>query len=543
MFLAAAVFVGLQPTLLSAAEWEKLAVPDDLERMERMTGQRAELVEIAKRDGSPENLALVKGLVESKSQKSSPAALNGKWKCRSIGVGGLPPVVVYELFDCEIRSEKGKLRVAKTTGTTRMTGTLYEGPGDGLVFLGASHFDNERPVAYGTTAGSNMIGLLRVLDSKRLVLEMPSKGREYTMIEFVRGTPAPAARRTSKEIADNFMQSERCRGNANSPEQRIEACTQLLADPREHRYFPMHHHQRGQAYVGKKDYASAIKDFNDSIRLLPEGAHAYMDRGTVYWVMEGDSKTGEYLQKAKADLDKAIAHQPTLARAWFIRGMIKLDEKDFPGALSDLDRAILLDPDNRKAYVERAEAKRQLGDVKGSEEDITKSIALDSKRQEGNPKAPAVVAQRDKLDGFGDVKFGAPATAAKAALGAKAKVAAARGSDGSYVSSDIVHEGVAYTLNYYFTPQDKMVRIEFFPREGITNSKAQCMAATGKIVATFNRRFGNPDRDETKGEDREVEYNFKDGTQALIQSSFFDLGSLCILSGNYSVPEGRLTKN
>ena len=42
-----------------------------------------------------------------------------------------------------------------------------------------------------------------------------------------------------------------------------------------------------------------------------------MDRGTVYWVMEGDSKTGEYLQKAKADLDKAIAHQPTLARAWF----------------------------------------------------------------------------------------------------------------------------------------------------------------------------------------------------------------------------------
>jgi tetratricopeptide (TPR) repeat protein len=423
-----------------------------------------------------------------------------------------------------------------------MSGTLFSGHEDGMVFLGASHFDNEKPAAYGKSPAANMVGVLRLLDAKRLLLELPSKSGEYTFVELMRGTPAPAGRRTNKEIADNFMRSERCRGNATNPEQRVEACTQLLADPREHHYYPMHHHWRGQGYVGKKDYASAIRDFNESIRLMPEAAHAYMDRGIAYWVMEGNSKTGEFLQKAKADLDKAIVNQPTLARAWFVRGMIKLDEREFQGALSDLDRAVLLDPDNPKAYIERAEAKRQLGDIKGSEEDVTKSVALDSRRQGGNPKAPVLAPQREKLDGFGDVKFGAPATAAKAALGAKAKSAAARGSDGFYVSSDIVHEGVAYTLNYYFTSHDKMVRVEFFPREGFTNSKAQCMAATEKMIATFNRRFGNPDKDETKGETREIEYNFKDGTQALIQSFFFELGSFCSVLGNYSVLEGRLKK-
>ena len=48
--LIAFVVLLLSVAATFAAEWEKLATPDDLEKMERMQAQRSRLTEIAGRD-------------------------------------------------------------------------------------------------------------------------------------------------------------------------------------------------------------------------------------------------------------------------------------------------------------------------------------------------------------------------------------------------------------------------------------------------------------------------------------------------------------
>src|SRR5205823_6145056 len=68
-------------------------------------------------------------------------------------------------------------------------------------------------------------------------------------------------------------------------------------------------YQRGTAYVTKKEYDLALADFNESIRINPKEARAFVARGGIYLFR------GEY-KRAIADFDEGIRLDPNYAFAY-----------------------------------------------------------------------------------------------------------------------------------------------------------------------------------------------------------------------------------
>jgi tetratricopeptide (TPR) repeat protein len=95
--------------------------------------------------------------------------------------------------------------------------------------------------------------------------------------------------------------------------------------------------------LGSTDDADpALRDFNQAVRLKPNDAEAYYNRGTAY------SQLGKYPEAAQ-DFEKAIQLKPDYLAAYLGRGLARAKLGDHTAAVRDFDRAILLQPDEAKA--------------------------------------------------------------------------------------------------------------------------------------------------------------------------------------------------
>jgi TonB family protein len=105
---------------------------------------------------------------------------------------------------------------------------------------------------------------------------------------------------------------------------------------------------RGTAYYRKGHNASAIKAYDEAIRLEPRSVEAYIMRGSAYQA-EGQR------DKALADLNRAIQLDPKSARAYCDRAVLEDELLQQPDkALADYNEAIRLAPDFHRAYFNRA---------------------------------------------------------------------------------------------------------------------------------------------------------------------------------------------
>jgi tetratricopeptide (TPR) repeat protein len=83
------------------------------------------------------------------------------------------------------------------------------------------------------------------------------------------------------------------------------------------------------------------------------------------------------LAEAKADFNRALEIQPSLAEALVNRGIILLTEGKPREALADLDRGIALQPGHpERAYYHRGQAREDLHDLKGAYADYKAAEAL-----------------------------------------------------------------------------------------------------------------------------------------------------------------------
>ncbi|MGV8120082.1 MAG: tetratricopeptide repeat protein [Candidatus Xenobiia bacterium LiM19] len=64
---------------------------------------------------------------------------------------------------------------------------------------------------------------------------------------------------------------------------------------------------RGNAYRCKREYDKAIEDYNTAIKLMPDFANTYYNRGFAYFHIDEYQKSWEDIQKAESmgcEIDK-----------------------------------------------------------------------------------------------------------------------------------------------------------------------------------------------------------------------------------------------
>jgi tetratricopeptide (TPR) repeat protein len=99
----------------------------------------------------------------------------------------------------------------------------------------------------------------------------------------------------------------------------------------------------------KAVYDRAIADFTQAIRLDPNNANAYRERGNAY------SDKGDY-DRAIADYNQALRLDPNLAAAYNTRGFAYYMKGDYDRAIADYNQALRINPNDAKAYLGRGNA-------------------------------------------------------------------------------------------------------------------------------------------------------------------------------------------
>lgn len=104
---------------------------------------------------------------------------------------------------------------------------------------------------------------------------------------------------------------------------------------------------RGHAYNSKRQFAEAIADHSEAIRLNPRLSYAFAARGYAY------VECGE-LEKALIDLTESIRLDPNSDSAYYNRGLLLNRRGEFSDALLDFDEAVRCSPERADRLVARA---------------------------------------------------------------------------------------------------------------------------------------------------------------------------------------------
>ena len=119
---------------------------DDARRLGEYHAAAGEAMLDAFSGGDPDDLVILTDVLRGDPLPSDQvlAMIPGDWSCRTIKMGGLLPITVYQPFRCRIGSD-GSLE--KLTGSQRTKGRIHV-DGDRLVYLGTGFIAGDTPPPY-----------------------------------------------------------------------------------------------------------------------------------------------------------------------------------------------------------------------------------------------------------------------------------------------------------------------------------------------------------------------------------------------------------
>ncbi len=97
----------------------------------------------------------------------------GTWRCRTLKLGNLLPLVVYPNFKCVISDDGSGWVLKKVSGSQRTQGRFYTASATRLIYLGAGTVNDDPPRKYGDEVKENQVAYVERLGEKRLVLQFP----------------------------------------------------------------------------------------------------------------------------------------------------------------------------------------------------------------------------------------------------------------------------------------------------------------------------------------------------------------------------------
>ena len=136
-------------------------------------------------------------------------------------------------------------------------------------------------------------------------------------------------------------------------------------------------YMRGHLFARQGKHPNAIEQFSEAIRLQPERADAWHYRGLSYFEMNKR-------EQAKSDFSKAIELNPKEAEAYYFRARILRREKNEPDlsdVCADLDRALALNPTQPKWRYERGQVLMSINRLDEAVADFTEAIRVDPATQ------------------------------------------------------------------------------------------------------------------------------------------------------------------
>jgi Flp pilus assembly protein TadD len=147
----------------------------------------------------------------------------------------------------------------------------------------------------------------------------------------------------------------------------LEALKQAAAlDPEDGRI----HSARGQIFVGQKQFAAAVSEYEAAVRLAPQDAEAHADLGYAL-------RLHNKVPAAEAAYRKAIDLQPNLARAHYNLGILLCDDKhNYAEAAEAFRKACRLSPEDAHAYSNLGIALCHLRQFKAAEVELREAIRL-----------------------------------------------------------------------------------------------------------------------------------------------------------------------
>ncbi|REJ92440.1 MAG: tetratricopeptide repeat protein [Planctomycetota bacterium] len=126
---------------------------------------------------------------------------------------------------------------------------------------------------------------------------------------------------------------------------------------------------RGLAWSHEGKLERSIEDFNEAIRLDPQQARFWSDRGV------SRHRLGD-LDGAIADYTEAIRLDPGESHFWFSRGLARAYQRDYDRAVEDYDEAIQRDPRNFIYFHSRGASLSSRGDYDKAIADYDKALEL-----------------------------------------------------------------------------------------------------------------------------------------------------------------------
>jgi tetratricopeptide (TPR) repeat protein len=148
---------------------------------------------------------------------------------------------------------------------------------------------------------------------------------------------------SSGRDAESFYQQGADLYKQKQYDQAIDAFTQAIRLKPD---YAVAYNDRGIAYDDEKNYDLAIQDYNQAIKLNPNYANAYNNRGNAY----SDEKNYDL---AIQDYNQALKLDPNYADAYNNRGVAYEKKKQYQQALQDYDRALSADPNVKNAQKNR----------------------------------------------------------------------------------------------------------------------------------------------------------------------------------------------
>ena len=147
--------------------------------------------------------------------------------------------------------------------------------------------------------------------------------------------------------------------------------------------------------------------------------------------------------------------------------------------------------------------------------------------------ASAAVAQsqREKLEGFGGLKFGMSYEEARRILGANIEQGA-WGND-KQLSTKLSFAGEQHFVTYTFDQKQKLKRVTIVPEK--KNLDRTVCVAGGNLKRALEQQFGAPTIENPGPDWRKFLFKFKDGNSATLSSMYV---GFCLVRADFHVPGG-----